>query len=331
MGNLRIIIVAAVFAAIFVLAGCPAESPGGSRIPVESISIEKNRAPVPNTGITLTEGESAELSAVLRPAGVYSAVYWQSGSAKTAVLSGVSGETVTVTGKRGGTSVIKALARNFLNDVYAEASVRLTVIPVSFFIWEYGEDGWIDIPANSAGMVNDIPVKAGGRGITRDGRGGLILDGTGGGGIRFIIGSTMNALTNSPFDSDQVFDPAGKFDFYGKKARVSIDYEFLGSRGKPGKFLRLQVNNNTTASNNASAISNWLVAEKEVPVSVSGGGVERLEGVFDSAESRIVRPGVPGDGEQEQLEAVLSHSFVAVTLPAESGSVLVRSVIITIE
>jgi hypothetical protein len=227
--------------------------------------------------------------------------------------------------------VIKALARNSLNDIYAEASVKVTVTAVSFFKWNYGEDGWIGIPANTGGIVKGIPVKAGGREITRDERGGLVLDGTGKGGIRFIIGSTMNSLTNSPFDSDPVFDPMGKFDFSGKKVLVSIDYEFLGSSGKPGKFLRLQANNNTTAFDNASAVTNWLIAEEEVPAAVSGSPAGKLGGVFDSAESRIAKAGVPGNGEQEQLDAVLSHSFIAVTLPAESGSVLIRSVIIAIE
>ncbi|MDR2020992.1 MAG: hypothetical protein LBQ14_09535 [Treponema sp.] len=332
MKNVQALTLASIFTAAFLFAGCPAEGPAGPRVPVQGISLEKNRTPVPDNGITLIEGKSAELTAVLSPPGVYGGIYWQCSSEETAGLNGTTGETVTVTGKQGGTAVIKALARNTLNDVYAEASVRLTVTAVSFFKWNYAEDGWTDIPANTAATVKSTAVRAGGRAIIRDhNRGGVVLDGTGTSGARFIIGSTMNSLTNSPLASDPVFDALGKFDFSGQKVRVSIEYEFLSSFENPDKFLRLQVNNNTTSSNNASAVTNWLVAEQEVPAAVSAGQMRELSGVFDSAESRIARGGVPGATETEQLEAVLSHSFIALTLSSQSGSVLVRSIIIEME
>jgi hypothetical protein len=71
MKNVRPFACALIVAAVFTSAGCPVEGPAGPGLPIEGISIERNRNPVGNEGIILVEGKSADLTAVLRPAGVY--------------------------------------------------------------------------------------------------------------------------------------------------------------------------------------------------------------------------------------------------------------------
>jgi hypothetical protein len=75
------------------------------------------------------------------------------------------------------------------------------------------------------------------------------------------------------------------------------------------------VNNNTHERVNASAITNWLVAE--LPQNAASSGT--LSGVFDTRESALSH-GVTGTTRDE----VLANSFVSLVLP--HGRILIRSI-----
>jgi len=214
------------------------------------------------------------------------------------------------------------------NEVYAQAECTITVIPRSFFKWNYRQDGWKDLPAlNNAivGASSETLVRSGETAVIADkARGGLILEGPG----ALIIGSVMTSPTNSPFPSDPRYDRGGAFNFFegpskaytlwNKRARISVDYEIPAEvYGMPP--LRIQINNNTLERDNAAAIDNWLAAELKPNDPRSG----ILTGVFNAGASALVSvTGGPDSG--LALDEILSSSFVCLALP--EGKILIRGI-----
>ena len=313
---------------VIALSGCAVAENELPSYPVASIAIEANRTAIPDTGIVLIEGKSVVLDAVLFPAGVPGGVYWQSSRAGVVEMSDTQGLAITINASSGGESVIRALARNFHNDMYAEAAVTVTVIPTSFFKWNYRADGWTAIGANTNAAIRGVVVRAAGvalAGTAESGAsGGFVMDGGASGGSRFIIGSGMASPTNSPFDSDPVYDLSGAFDFRGRCILFSVEYELPPLAEPASRLLRLQINNNTGAADKASAIDNWLAAELSVPADTAGRMRGTLSGVFDGTISRVVKPGVAGNDADEKRDNVLSSSFAAISL--SGGKAIIRAV-----
>jgi hypothetical protein len=134
----------------------------------------------------------------------------------------------------------------------------------------------------------------------------------------------MTSPTNSPFDSDPVYDLSGAFDFRSRLVRFSVEYELPPLSGPASRLLRLQINNNTGAADNASAIDNWLAAELSIPAGVTGRLQGTLSGVFDGTKSLIVKNGVAGNDDIEKRDSVLSRSFAAISF--SGGKAIIRAV-----
>ncbi|MDR2542221.1 MAG: hypothetical protein LBC80_02050 [Treponema sp.] len=315
---------------LFILA-CPIPDNEAAQKPVGSIEIFRNQLPVPSGGFSIIEGQAVVLGAKLAPQGVPGSIHWQSSSRGIVELSGFSGPQIIITGNYGGKTVISVLARNIHNEVNALNECIIEVIPRSFFKWNFRQDGWdelLPLSNNIVGKISETLIRTGTTTVAADTiRGGLVLDGA---GASLAIGSVLATATNSPFENDPVYDKYGQFNFlegpsgayplWAGRVRVSVDYEILDT--SPGKsLLRIQVNNNTTEQENASAISNWLVAELG-PASPYFG---ILTGVFNNADSVLVKnTGIPGGNDTERRENILSHSFVSLVLP--DGKILIRSI-----
>ena len=324
-----------------------------NNIPLESINgikIIKNMDelnPVADSSVYPTkrgsfeilEGQQTILSVMLFPQGVTGGIHWQSSGRGIVEMSAMSGSQIIFTGSNGGRTNIRVLARNSLNEVYAEAECGITVIPSSFFKWNYIDDGWLELPALSNANMSRINPKIARSGETAilpdEERGGLVLEGPG----VLIIGSVMSAPTNSPFSSaGPLYDIGGTMDFlngpsfnylewvnseqelkkkhypmWNKNVRITVYYETENPAASP---LRIQVNNNTLERDNASAITNWFVTEL-TPNAPSSGA---LSGVF-SAKASERHPAV---NSVTSLEDILSNSFVTLALPR--GRILIRSI-----
>jgi len=321
---------AAVFGVLTVLLlACPVPENDFVRNPVEKVQLLKNQQELVSGGqFAIQEGASVVLGAKLFPQGVTGGIHWQSSSQGIVEMSALTGPNITITGTHGGKTIITVMARNLYSEVYAEAECIVTVIPNSFFKWSYRTDGWIDLPAlNNAivGKISEMLVRAGETDILPDDvRGGLILEGA---GARLIIGSVMVTPTTTPFQGDPVYDQNGALDFlYGpsgdsplwnNRVRISVDYEILSDPG----LLRIQVNNNTGETENASAISNWLVAEMTAGSPRSG----TLTGIFNNNHSVLVKnAGITALPGKTQLETVLANSFVCLYLPG--GKIIIRGI-----
>jgi len=328
--KLRLLKMAAMFdiLAVFLLA-CPVPENEFVRNPVEKVQLLKNQQDL-NSGaqFVIQEGASVVLGAKLLPQGVSGGIHWQSSSQGIVEMSALAGPNITITGTHGGKTIISVMARNLYNEVYAEAECTVTVIPSSFFKWSYRTDGWIELPAlNNAivGKISEMLVRAGETDILQDNaRGGLALEGP---GARLVIGSVMVTPTTTPFPGDPVYDQNGALDFlegpsrdyplWNKRVRISVDYEILSDPG----LLRIQVNNNTGETENASAISNWLVAELQPNSPRSG----TLTGIFNSSHSILVKnAGITALPGKTPLETVLANSFVCLYLPG--GKMIIRGI-----
>jgi len=334
-----------IYAAILITA-CPVPENNIPQQPVNGIVILRNQTELnPADSFEIREGEKVILSARLLPAGITGGIHWQSSALGIVQLSGFSGEEITITGTNGGRTTIRLLARNIHNQVYAEAECSIMVIPSSFFKWNYIDDGWFDLDALNnamAGKINKKIIRSGETPILADPvKGGLVLTGPG----TLTIGSGLSTPTNYPFSTTgPLYDIGGTMDFFNgpfvsyfeweqnetqdgfnhvqkKKyyplwknfVKISVDYE---TDNPQISRLRIQVNNNTHEKDNASAITNWLVAELPPGAPASG----TLYGIFNSKESELTR-GVTGVSD---VKDVLSNSFISLVLPA--GSMLIRGI-----
>jgi len=321
-----------ILCAVFLFPACPVPGNKLAEDPVNDVVIAMNQNPLPARGsIELIEGRAALLGARLSPDGVTGGIHWQSSARDIVELSGFTGPEITVIGQNGGSTIISVMARNSLNEVYAGAECTITVIPSSFFKWDYVySSGWVDLNPLSnyrsnyiMNTVNEILIRTGETPVSGDTeRGGLVLEGAGG---RLIIGSGMTTATNSPFSGDPVYDIGGQFDFldgpsaayplWEGRVRISVAYEILDNEA--GKsFLRIQVDNNTGEQDDASVINNWLVAEL-TPDSPRSGTVQ---GIFDTRDTVLVKTCAAS------REDVLANSFVCLSLP--DGKILIRSIVI---
>jgi hypothetical protein len=324
-----------------ILSGCPAVENTIPETPVENIIIRLNKSQI-SGGITLIEGQSVILEAELTPKGVQGGVHWESSNKDVLMLSGLSGQEITITGASGGKTIIFVTARNGLNELSVSAECSVTVISRSFFKWSYQYTDWIDLPvleANSNYYLYDagkpVLIRAGETDILAytgnpaTSLGGILLSGQ---EARLIIGSGMTTPTNSPFPDHPVYDKNGQFDFlngpgaeynlWAGRTRISVDYEILDSSKS---MLRIFVNNNTNELINASAINNSLVAEL-TPSSPRSG---TLTGIFDNTVSTLINDKNIQEAnetltEEEKLQRVLSHSFITLAIP--DGKILIRSI-----
>ncbi|MDR0487599.1 MAG: hypothetical protein LBG91_05070 [Treponema sp.] len=346
------------FAALALLA-CPVPESKTLEKPVDSIQILKNGVLLEvndggNPYFTIQEGKSVILSAKLSPDGS-AGIHWQS-SRRIVDLSDFSGQEITLFARYGGDTYIDVRARNALNETVVYSRINITVTPVSYYKWDYQLDGWKDSPALKPVTVdriyNKMLVRSGSTPINEDvQRGGLVMEGP----STLIIGSVMSSPTNSVYAEDPLFDESALFNFtkipsdksttivqppYTLKVRLSVDYEILsGPALRQG--MRLQVNNNTEERDNASVLTNWLVAEYTSASPGSG----TLTGIFDTALAKF-EPGLDPDRknripgmpsiildpvadsndvqEIKRLRKVLSNSFVCLSVP--DGKVLIRSI-----
>ena len=332
-----------VIAAIFCFFACMVPENEVPHEPVSGIKIVRNQDetvsdsgvnPAKRGGFEILEGRSVILGARLLPEGVTGGIHWQSSGRGIVEMSGLTGPELVITGANGGKTSVKVLARNGLNEVYVEAECSITVIPSSFFKWSFRQDGWIDMPALSnaiVGKINEMVLRSGETPIMADAAGGgLVLEGP----SALMIGSVLSSPTNSPFPTDPLYDMGAALDFlsgpaftymewenndqiqkkksyplWNGRARISVDYATENPARSP---LRIQVNNNTLERNNASAVSNWLVAE--LPPDAARPGT--LSGIFNANVS------LPVNG--VTLNDVLSNSFVCLALP--EGKILIRGI-----
>ncbi|MDR2701388.1 MAG: hypothetical protein LBB72_03045 [Spirochaetaceae bacterium] len=340
---------AAGFAVVFFFSSCPVPENNVTQAPVNGIEIFKNQETEPldpRSAFEIPEGKAAILSARLLPDGVAGGIHWQSSRRGIVELSSFTGPEITITGQNGGKALISLLARNRLNEVYAQAECTVIVIPFSFFKWNFAEDGWLDVGAHEnvfIGKIRDTIVRSGENPVLRDdAHGGLVLEGPG----AIIIGSGMTTATSSAFSNDPVYDQNGEFDFFGgpayeylegqgnlkktpwplwnNRVKISVDYEMIGGSAP----LRIQVNNNTLQRDAASAIDNWLVAElgPASPPSGTLSGIFRGNGTaqFDPLFDFAKKAAINGSDDEGKLKMVLSHSFVSLALP--DGKVLIRGI-----
>jgi hypothetical protein len=333
------ILMTGVFAALLLFA-CTAGENNFLQEPVAGITILHNREKIQAGGvIEIVEGQSIILGALLEPAGIQGGVHWQSSNHYVLDLSGSSGQEITITGMNGGGTVIMATVRNSFNEVPVFGECKVSVIPKSFFKWDYYHLDWESEPVLEP-RSNHYLMDAGKPMLIRTGdteiysdryRGGIVLEGS---GARLVIGSGMATLTNSPFSDDWPFDRNGQFNFqdgpspqnplrvgWQRRARICVDYEILDTT--PGKsLLRIQVNNNSSDRYNASVINNSLVAELSEDSPLKG----TLSGIFDSSISSLTRETNP-NGAAISLFTVLRNSFVCLALP--DGKILIRAIRIT--
>jgi hypothetical protein len=134
---------------------------------------------------------------------------------------------------------------------------------------------------------------------------------------------------------------------YTGKVKISVEYEIL-TEPTFRQGLRIQVSNNTIERDEASVLSNWLVAEYNSNMPSSG----ILSGIFDLNEAQrashineMLIPGLPeihleitneagtqilypGDSTEiiaeKRQRMIRSRVFVCLSLP--DGKVLIRSV-----
>jgi len=331
--KLRLFIMTAVSGVLSVLLlACPVPENEFVRNPVEKVQLLKNQQDLdPGEQFAIQEGASVVLGAKLLPQGVSGGIHWQSSRQGIVEMSALTGPNITITGTHGGKTIITVMARNIYSEVYAEAECIVTVIPNSFFKWSYRTDGWIDLPAlNNAivGKISEMLIRAGETDILPDdARGGMVLEGA---GARLIIGSVMVTPTTTPFAGDPVYDQNGALDFldgpsrdyllWNKRVRISVDYETLSDPGSDD-FFRIQVNNNTGGTENASAISNWLVTKLQPDSPRSG----TLTGIFNSRHSILVKDtDITALPDKTQLETVLANSFVCLYL--SGGKMIIRGI-----
>ena len=315
------------FGVLLLILSCPAAENSILQSPVDGVIIQENKNPLQHQeNITLIEGRSVVLGAKLTPDGVQGGIHWQSSNVNIVELNSLTGAEITVTGKSGGTTVIFVTARNTFNDLLVQAECRITVIPRSFFKWNYHYSDWIEFPvleANTNTYFYDagypVLIRTGSAQIKSDMyNSGIVLEGE---GSLLIIGSGMSTPTNSQFADHPAYDKNAQFDFYNGpknypywsgRTRISVEYEKLDP--DPNKsLLRIQVNNNTTEQIGASAITNSLVTEI-TPASQCAGV---LTGIFDGSVSSPAKAGVT-------LQEALSHSFVCLALP--DGKILIRGI-----
>jgi hypothetical protein len=325
-----------IFCIIFLILACPAAETNILQSPVDDITIRFNNRPIEPHGITIIEGRSGFLGVILSPEGVQGGVHWQSSNREIVELSSLTGQEITVTGKNGGTTIIFVTARNTFNDIIVQAECIITVIPRTFFKWNYQHTDWIERPELEAysnyyllDAGRPILVRTGENGVHSDMiRGGIVLEGQ---GAKLVIGSGMATATNSTFTDHPVYDrnalfnflngPVG-YDLWFNRVRISIEYEILDADLNKS-LLRIQVNNNTTERFNASAINNWLVTE----LTASSARVGTLTGIFDNTLSTLAENKstfIPGPNDTAKLHEVLSKSFVCLALP--DGKILIRSI-----
>jgi hypothetical protein len=343
----------AVIAISLLCAACPIPENNVVQSPVEYVEITKNREFVSNTqylrgGFEIWEGQSVILGAALFPEGVTGGIHWQSSGQGIVELSAFTGPEITVTGANGGRTIISVLARNRLNEVYAQKECTVVVIPFSFFRWNFTRDGWTDMAAYEnvfVGKISDTIIRSGETPILAA-QGGLVLEGPG----TLIIGSGMTTATSSAFDADPINDKNGEFDFFDgpayeyleglgnlkktswplwkNRVKISVDYEILS--GNPQ--LRIQVNNNTLQRDAASAIDNWLVAELDSTPTGELSGIFCGDGTsnFDPLLSSAKKAGITDQkgntivDDAGKLKMALSHSFVCLALP--DGKILIRGI-----
>jgi hypothetical protein len=325
---------------LFFFAACPVPENNTVREPVDRVQLSKNQESLtPRGEFKILEGQSVILGARLFPEGVTGGIHWQSSRRGILDLSALAGPEITITGMNGGKTTVSVMARNPLNEVYAEAECTVIVIPSSFFKWNFRDDGWVDMEAHEnvmVGKIGETPVRSGETPIIADiVRGGLVLEGPG----ALIIGSGMTTPTNSTFPDDPAYDVTGELDFlngpgyfwvegttphneyypfWKDRVKITVEYEIL----RPGQtHLRIQVNNNTLEKYAASAVDNWLVAEMDSAVPsgkftgvYSGKGVAKFDPLLDPAKQA-------GIGE---IDRVLSRSFVCLALP--DGKIVIRSI-----
>jgi hypothetical protein len=354
---------AAVIGAVLLFcAACPVPENNVVQAPVERVQITKNRSPISNAdyprgGFEIWEGQSVILGAALFPKGVTGGVHWQSSGREIVEMSSLSEPEITLTGANGGRTIIRVLARNRLNEVYAEAECTVIVIPFSFFKWNFAQDGWTDMAAREnafIGKIRDTIIRSGETPVI-SGNGGLIIEGPG----TLIIGSGMTTATSSPFPADPIYDPKGEFDFssvesddfpggpgyeylegeklkkkswplWKGRVKIFVDYEILS--GEPQ--LRIQVNNNTLQRDAASAIDNWLVTELDAGSARSGTlsgvfhgkGVAWFEPLLTNEKKDSIKDaqGFDTNDDDEKIEGVLANSFVCLALP--DGKILIRGI-----
>lgn len=345
--------------ALLILA-CPVPENEITEKPVGSIEILKNGAVIldlTGTGypfITIFEEKSVILSAKLDP-DVHAGIHWQS-TRNIVDLSQLSGPEIVLFARYGGETNIIIRAQNSYNQAPIYGVVKITVIPTSWFKWDYRLDGWKDQSALKSfelGRIYNMLTRTGNAPIHEDPvRGGLVMEGP----ATLVIGSVMPSPTNSVYGEDPLFDdgallnftripsdknPPASFQPYSLKVKIEAEYEIL-SDPAPRQGLRLQVNNNTEERDNASVFVNWLVAEYTSASPRTG----ILSGVFDTAaaafdplldpdkkdripemirwQSSTSPDNAAEDKEARQLHAVLSHSFVCLSLP--DGKVLIRNI-----
>lgn len=377
-----------VFFFILTLTACPAGENDILHEPVNRIEILNNRSPIPadgrNPGFSIIEERAVVLTAELFPIGVPAGVHWQS-SRRIVDLSNFSGPETVLFARYGGDTLITARASNIYNEVPVFKQINVRVIPTSYFKWDYRIDGWRDIHALTSGEVDRIYYKvwayAGISPVLEDEElGGFILEGP----ATLVFGSTMSTLTNSPYEEDPLFDSNAMFNFavspngnmfggprypatmpgnvnhphpqagllindsmYTGKVKISVEYEIL-TEPTFRQGLRIQVSNNTIERDEASVLSNWLVAEYNSNMPSSG----ILSGIFDLNEAQrashineMLIPGLPeihleitneagtqilypGDSTEiiaeKRQRMIRSRVFVCLSLP--DGKVLIRSV-----
>jgi hypothetical protein len=339
--------------AVFLFSACSVPENTVIQAPVNGIEISKNQEPLaPKDTFEILEGRAAILSARLLPDGVTGGIHWQSSRRGIVEMSAFTGPEISVTGQNGGKTLLSLLARNRLNEVYAEAECTVIVIPFSFFKWNFAEDGWLDMGAHEnvfVGKIRDTIVRSGEKPvITNTAHGGLVLEGPG----SITFGSGMTTATSSAFPNDPVYDQNGEFDFFGgpayeyfegqgnlkkkswplwkNRVRISVDYEMIGGSAP----LRIQVNNNTLQRDAASAIDNWLVAELGPASPPSGmlsgifcgNGTAQFDPLLAPAKKDGIKDseGNSTNDDEKKLEGVLSRSFVTLALP--DGKALIRSI-----
>ena len=333
--------VAATIVAAIMFAACPVPENEIVREPVSGLEILRNQTAIglSDNGkpeFEITEEKTVILSAKLEPAGVKGGIQWQS-SRDIVELNKFTGEEITLFARYGGDTTINVRGENAYNEVPVHGQVRVTVVPISYFKWDYQQDGWNELSAlrtNRIGFFNML-VRSGDTTIAEDAEfGGMILESP----SVFVIGSVMASSTSSVYDEDPLYDenallnftesPSKRPELYNGRIRISVDYEVLVEPARR-QGLRIQVNNNSTDRDNASVINNWLVAEYTAASPHSG----TLSGVFNAneadfdpfAESSPKFESIGGVVDRDaKLQAVLSKSFVCLAVP--DGKVLIRSI-----
>jgi len=361
------------FAIIVILTtACPVTENIIPTEPVSGIQIIRNQnelnpvsdstvIPVIRGNFEIIEGRSVILGARLFPKNTMGGIHWQSSGRGMLMLSSLTGDEITITGGNGGKTTILVMARNLNNEVYAQAECAITVIPSSFFKWNYEEDGWLELLALSntnMGKINPKVVRSGETAILPDEvNGGFILEGPG----TLNIGSVMNIPTNSPFSTTgPLYDIGGTMDFSRGPSYSYLEWEIrLNTSGQPIlederyvydavlkriyyplwnkrvrvsvdyetnnpalSALRIQVNNNTHERDNASAVTNWLVTE--LPPNAPHSGT--LSGIFDANASSLASGVIDNSPAGISLleDIILSNSFISLVLP--QGRILIRSI-----